>query len=132
MPNVLKVLDASAQTHEVVLLERSGHRLRLQSPSRIAPGTATQLKLEGELLLCEVTASLTRNGIFEVWLQAREALRDSWDLDWRGLDSKESVMGSLVKLNAHLVFHEKQRAHRDSLQDSLKTSSSSARVHSIS
>jgi hypothetical protein len=110
----LKVLDASAQTHEVVLLERDGGRLRLQSPSPIAPGTAAQLRLEGEILLGEVTVSIPRIGHFEVGMQAHEVLPDSWHEAWAALDSAESVMGSLVALNARLVFYEEQRpASRD-------------------
>ena len=111
MSHSLKVLDPSAQTHEVVLLERHGRRLRLQSPLPIAPGTAVQLKLEGELLLGEIAASIPQVGYFEVGMQAQGVLLDSWrpHPDWGTVDTEDSVMGSLVALNARLEFHEEER-----------------------
>lgn len=114
MPNILKVLGGSLQTQEVVLLERNGRRLRLQSPSPIAPGSAVQLKLEEELLLGEIIASTPRGGHFEVGMEAQGVLHDSWrpDPEWSALDSEESVIGSLVTLNECLLFHEKMwRVH---------------------
>jgi hypothetical protein len=85
--------------------------LRLQSPLPIAPGTCAQLSLEGELLLCVVTASIPQSGYFEVGMRAQEVLLDSWDpyTAWSALDSAESVMGSLVALNTRLVSYETQR-----------------------
>jgi hypothetical protein len=111
MQNILKVLDERAKTLEVVLLERQGRRLRLQSPLPLAAGTCAQLSLEGELLLCEVTASTEQSGSFEVGMRAQEVLRDSWDPHgaWTALRSGESVMRSLVALHTHLASYEKRR-----------------------
>ena len=126
MPNILKVLDVSDQTQEVVLSERHGGRLRLKSPLPISPGSAVQLKLEGELLLGEVTASMPRCDDFEVVMEAREVLFDSWHLhpEWNTLDSEKSVMGSLLALNARLeLIEEERRAQRAGLHRNLSISS---------
>jgi hypothetical protein len=111
IPCVLRALDASARKYDVALLERDPRRLRLRSSLSIAPGTAAQLKLAGERLLGEVTASISRSGHFEVWVHLREVLPDSWQPhpDWNLQDSEESVAGSLAALNAQLMLHEKQR-----------------------
>jgi hypothetical protein len=125
MTNILRVLDASAQAYEVVLLERHGPVLLLKSPSPVAPDTALQLRLEGELLLGEATASIPRNGHFEVWMRAQEVLADSWHphSDWSALDTEESVLGSLRALNSHLVFYEeRRRTHRNGRQHNLNES----------
>ena len=126
MPTVLKVLGNLAQTYKVVLLDRYGTRLRLQSPLPIARGAAVQLKLEGELLLGEVAASIPGSGHFEIWMLAKESLLDSWhpNQEWSSLDSNESVMGSLVALNVHLASYENWRcAPHNSLHGSLEKSS---------
>jgi hypothetical protein len=126
MPSILRVLDALTQTHEVELLERHGSRFLLQSPSPIAPGTAVQLRLEGELLLGEIGVSVPRGGHFEVGMRAKEVLLDSWHPhpDWGARDSEESVMGSLSALNAHLEFYEEQRrATGNVVQDNLRKAS---------
>jgi hypothetical protein len=125
MPNILRVLDASAQTYEVALLERHGRVLLLKSPSPFAPDTALQLRLEGELLLGEVTGSIPRNGYFEVWMRAQEVMAGCWlGPDWSALDTGESVLGSLGVLNAHLMFYEQRwRTHRDGAQHNLTESS---------
>ena len=126
MPNVLRVLGNLPQTYKVVVLDRYGTRLRLQSPLPIARGAAVQLQLEGEQLLGEIAASIPGTGHFEIWMLAQESLLDSWhpNQEWNGLDSNESVMGSLVALDLHLVSYEKQRrAHHNSLQTSLGKSS---------
>ena len=124
-PNILKVLDASAQTYEVALLERHGRVMLLKSPSDIAPDTALQLRLEGELILGEVTASVPRNGHFEVWMRAQEVMAGCWlGPDRSAFDTDESVMGSLGVLNAHLVFYEQRwRTHRDGAPHNLTESS---------
>lgn len=113
VPCVLRALDPSARRHDVVVLARDRQHLRLQSLMPIAPGTAAQLKLEGESLLGEITASIARNGHFEIWVQLREVLRDSWQPhpDWNIQDSEESMAGSLAALNARLMFHELQRTN---------------------
>ena len=126
MPHNLKVLDGSARTHDVVLLERRGRKLLLQSPTPINPGTLTQLKLEGELLFGEVVVSTPRSSHFEIGMEARETLPDSWHPhpDWETLDSEESVMGSLLAMNARLMFHENQRrANSEGSRVDLKESS---------
>jgi hypothetical protein len=118
MTNILRVLDASAQAYEVVLLERHGPVLLLKSPSPVAPDTALQLRLEA-------TASIPRNGLFEVWMRAQEVLADSWHphSDWSALDTEESVLGSLRALNSHLVFYEeRRRTHRNGRQHNLNES----------
>lgn len=111
---VLTVLDMPDQTHEVVLLERHGPALLLQCPLPFAPHTALQLRLDHELLLGEVTDSRPKNSHFEVRMQAQESLADSWNLhsEWNAMDTEESVMGSLVALNAHLAFYEHRRRTR--------------------
>jgi len=135
MPNVLKVLGGSLQTQEVVLLERNGRRLRLQSPSPIAPGSAVQLKLEEELLLGEIIASTPRGGDFEIGIEAQEVLHDSWrpDSEWSALDSEESVIGSLVTLNACLLLHEKMwRVHCNGCTPSFGNHVKPGHINSIS
>jgi len=108
MPNFLKVLDSSAQSHEVVLLERDGHRLRLRSPFPIASGAPAQLTLQGEVLLGEVTLSIPRPGYFEIGLKAQQVLTGSGHIHaaWREIYSGKSILGSLVALNERLVFEE--------------------------
>ena len=123
MTTVLRVLGASTQDYEVSLLERHGRRLRLQCSVSIAPGTPTRLMLVGESVLGEVMASEARNGCFEIamTMKAREVLPGSWLPEWIGMDSQESVMGSLLAMNAHLL-HEEQLRARDAVHCDLKNS----------
>ncbi|MEO8592010.1 MAG: hypothetical protein ABI759_01700 [Candidatus Solibacter sp.] len=115
MPYMLKVLDATIQTHEVVLLERNRRYLQLESPTHLTVDTAVQLRIDGDTLLGEVTASIPRNGHFVLAVRAREVLPGSWHPhpDWSALDTEESVCGSLAALNSHLVFYEKQRTRNE-------------------
>lgn len=115
MPSILRVLDDSAQTHEVVLLERHGQQLRLQSPLHIAPGTAVQLRLEGDLLLGESAASIAASDHFEITMHASQVMPASWrpHPEWRALDSGRAVMGSLIALNAQLMLYEERRGSFD-------------------
>jgi len=109
MLNILRVLGASARTQEVLVLERKGRHLRLQSLLPILAGTVGQIRLDGELLLGEVNTSIPRSGHFEVGVQLFEALQDSWHAhqDWRTMDSEKSVSGSLAALNASLSSFDK-------------------------
>ena len=112
MPILLKVLAGVQQTDEVALLKREGVTFRLKCPSAIAPGTAAQLTLAGEMVLGEITTSIEQTGYFEVELKAQHVLRSAshWNLESSGGDSKESLMGSLSALNAHLMRFERHQA----------------------
>jgi len=124
MTNILRVLGASTQDYEVSLLERHGRRLRLQCSVSIPPGTPTRLMLVGESVLGEVIASEARNGCFEIamTMKAREVLSGSWRPEWIGLDSQESVMGSLLAMNAHVTLHEEQLRAREAVHHDSKKS----------
>ena len=126
MSDILTVLTTQFQTHEVVVLERNRSRLRLQCPRPVTLGSAIQLKLSGELLLGEVTGSMTGNDHFEIDIEACEVLYDSWRLhpEWSALDSSQSLTGSLIALNNHLELCEKgRRGHHVQVRTALAKSS---------
>lgn len=119
MLNILNVLDASKQSREVVLMGRHGRRLTLRSTLPISPGTSAELKLHGELLLGEVVASVGRIDHYDIEMQVREVVHDSWHPkpEWSGMDSDESVMTSLIALGSRLQFYaDQQRGHANRMR----------------
>jgi len=97
-------------TLEVVVLKHHGRRMQLLSPLPFAPGTVVLLRVEGELLHCEVAPPPARTDQFEARTRIRKGLTNSFhpEPDWSSLDSEESVMGSLVALNARLKYFEER------------------------
>ncbi len=111
MPDQTKGPAGHFHTVEVVVLKRFDQRLRLLSPRLIAPGTAAQLRIDGKSLECEVVhsspphAELSASGE-----QEHDAVPTPAELNpgWDTREAADSVMGSLMALNARLLFHEER------------------------
>lgn len=110
MLNILMPLDASVPFPESELLPL-GQLPPLQNVLPLAPGTALPLPSRGRLILVEVGAALESSLKLEAGAQLREGFPDSGHSEWIAPDSPESLMGSLLALNAHLLYYEqRQRA----------------------
>jgi hypothetical protein len=101
---------ASVHTVEVVVLKDQGRRLHVLGPLPFAPGTAVQLRVKGKFLQGEVDAPVPQHGQSEAGIQAPEAppCPSHSHPNWGVKDSVESVMGSLLALNARLMFYEER------------------------
>ncbi len=109
MPDPLKTQAASVTKAEVVVLKHHGHQFRVLSPMSLVPGKAVMLKVDGESLQCEVAASIPPQGERSKCgkqMQESVPVPSQSPPDWDARDSVESVMGSLIALNAQLTFYE--------------------------
>jgi hypothetical protein len=72
-------------------------------------GTAQQAKLDGEISVSYVAAVSCRDWHSEAALPLQGVLLDPLHPrpEWSALDSEASVMGSLLALNAHLMFYDR-------------------------
>ena len=104
MPKIRKARNASAKTQLVEPSETQGEPSGLQqTPPPVGICAARKAKLGEEFLDSHVATLTHRDCHFEAALPMKIVSLDSL------LDSGASVMGSLIALNAHLMFYERLR-----------------------
>jgi len=102
MPKIRKARNASAKTQLVEPSETQGEPSGLQqTPPPVGICAARKAKLGEEFLDCHFEAALPMKIVSLDSLHPRP--------EWSALDSGASVMGSLIALNAHLMFYERLR-----------------------
>jgi len=109
MPESSKTPAAPVQSLETVVLKHHGCQFRVLSPAPLTPGTAVVLTANGESLLCEVALpGPTQREQSERAKPKQDSGPAPAIQDWRVRDSVESVLGSLLALNAQLTFYEER------------------------
>jgi len=112
MPKIRKARNASAKTQLVEPSETQGEPSGLQqTPPPVGICAARKAKLGEEFLDSHVATLTHRDCHFEAALPMKIVSLDSLHPrpEWSALDSGASVMGSLIALNAHLMFYERLR-----------------------
>ena len=104
MPHILKALEALAKALATFKSEAFKLPPRIQIYSPVVPGPDVQLEVAG----CRnVVACLPQGGAVDPVMSAQAVLPEAGCPDRSGPGSNESVMASLIALNAHLLLYER-------------------------
>ena len=104
MPHIPKALEALAKVLATFKGQAFGTPLRIQAPLSKEHGPVVQLEVTG----CrDDSASVPQGGALDAVMSAQVALPDAGCPNRSGPGSNESVMASLIALNAQLLLYER-------------------------